>query len=412
MITDPPFPAPGESPRHHPRRIALVCDWFLPRVGGIELHLRDLARELRRQGHHVEILTPTPGPAQVEGIPVRRLRVARAPLFGFAVSPGLVEAVEDGLEAMDADLVHTHISIVAPTGWAGGRAAVARGLPCIATFHSLPSGPVPAALALLDGLWGWRSWPIHWTGVSGVVARSVSPLLDGLGVTVLPNAVDPGEWETRPQEAPAPGGRNGGAPRPLHLVSVMRLYRRKRPEALVHIAAGVRRAHPAVPFRWTVAGDGPERSRTEALARRMGVADLLHFPGFLERDRVRELLGDGDLFVLPAVLESFGIAALQARAAGLPVVARREGGVGSFIRHGEDGLLATSDREMTEGIVSLLRDPEALARMTGPRVLRHSWSRVLPLYEAARRAADELAFGAASARSPRTTQPDPTTGSR
>jgi glycosyltransferase involved in cell wall biosynthesis len=412
MITDPPFPAPGESPRQHPRRIALVCDWFLPRVGGIELHLRDLARELRRQGHHVEILTPTPGSAQVEGIPVRRLRVARAPLFGFAVSPRLVEAVEDGLQAMDADLVHTHISIVAPTGWAGGRAAVARGLPCIATFHSLPSGPVPAALALLDGLWGWRSWPVHWTGVSGVVARSVSPLLDGMGVTVLPNAVDPGEWETRPQEAPAPGGRNGGAPRPLHLVSVMRLYRRKRPEALVHIAAGVREGLPGVPFRWTVAGDGPERGRTEALARRMGVADLLHFPGFLERDRVRELLGDGDLFVLPAVLESFGIAALQARATGLPVVARREGGVGSFIRHGQDGLLASSDDEMTEGIVSLLRDPEALARMTGPRVLRHSWSRVLPLYEAARRAADELASGAVSARSPRTTQPDPTTGSR
>lgn len=409
MTRPRPIQAPGDPPPLPPRRIALVCDWFLPRVGGIELHLRDLAQELRGEGHHVEILTPTPGPERVDGIPVRRLRLARAPLFGFSVSPRLVAALVDGFRAMEADLVHTHISIVAPTGWAGARAAVARGLPCIATFHSLPNGAVPAALGLLDRLWRWRSWPVHWTGVSGLVARSVSPLLDGRGVAVLPNAVDPAEWTSdRPDGGPAALPD----PRPLHLVSVMRLYRRKRPEALVRVAARVRRAVPDRPFRWTVAGDGPERGRTEALARRMGVADLFDFVGFLERDRVRSLLARSDLFVLPAILESFGIAALQARAAGLPVVARREGGVGSFIRPGRDGLLVGSDDEMSDGIAALLRDPETLRRMTGPRVLRHSWEGVLPLYEAARRAADELARGGASARRPSTSQPAPTTGSR
>lgn len=414
MTTPRPVRAPVDPTPVRPRRIALVCDWFLPRVGGIELHLRDLARQLKGEGHHVEILTPTPGPGEVDGIPVRRLQLARAPVFGFALSPRLVPALERGFQAMEADLVHTHISLVAPTGWAGGRAAVSRGLPCIATFHSLPTPPIPAALGLLDRLWHWRRWPVHWTAVSGLVARSVSPLLEGQGVTVLPNAVDPGEWEEVAEEArpsTSPLSREG-EPRIPHLVSVMRLYRRKRPGALVHIAARVRRELPGVPFRWTVAGDGPERRRTEALARRMGVADLLHFPGFLERDRVRELLAQGDLFVLPAVLESFGIAALQARAAGLPVVARREGGVGSFIRHGTDGLLAGSDEEMARGIIGLLRDPAALEGMAGPRPVRHRWSRILPLYGAARRAADELAARVPYARHPTTTQPEPTTGSR
>src|SRR5690606_17156659 len=150
--------------------IALVCDWFLPRVGGIELHLRDLALRLQDEGHHVRIITPTPGPVQVDGIPVDRLPVIRAPGFGFAVSPRLVSRITEAVQRMDADLVHTHISIVAPTGWAGARAAVSLGLPCIATFHSLPTGPVPPALSLLDALWGWRRWPVHWTGVSGLVA--------------------------------------------------------------------------------------------------------------------------------------------------------------------------------------------------------------------------------------------------
>src|SRR5690606_17017864 len=105
------------------------------------------------------------------------------------------------------------------------------------------------------------------------------------------------------------------------------------------------------------------------------------------------------LFVLPAVLESFGIAALQARAAGLPVVARREGGVGGFVRHGHDGLLAGSDQEMGDLLVSLLGEPGALERLrlTGSRSLRHGWTQVMPLYARSREVADRLCRGGADA---------------
>lgn len=380
------------------RRIALVCDWFLPRVGGIELHLLDLAQQLRREGHHVEILTPTPGPGMVDGVPVRRLQVRRAPGFGFAISPALVGVLREALSAMAADLVHTHISIVAPTGWAGGRAAVQLRLPCIATFHSLPTGPVPPALSLLDLLWGWKRWPVHWTAVSGLVARSLSPLLGGRGIAVLPNAVDPAEWRVPPGAPSAETRGNGALPSPrrgVHLVSVMRLNPRKRPLSLVRMAARIRSELGDTPFRWTVAGDGPERGRMEALAERLGVRELFHVRGFLPREEVRDLLAAGDVFVLPAVLESFGIAALQARAAGLPVVARREGGVGGFVRHGVDGALASSDEEMASILVEWMRDPHRLAAMGGASEIRHSWTRLLPLYGEARRAADVLAAGEA-----------------
>src|SRR5918992_1816833 len=60
-------------------RIALVCDWFLPRMGGLELHLRDLAQHLNAAGHTAEIITTTPGDPVVEGIRVHRVQARRLP---------------------------------------------------------------------------------------------------------------------------------------------------------------------------------------------------------------------------------------------------------------------------------------------------------------------------------------------
>ena len=69
-------------------RVALVCDWFLPRQGGIELHLRDLALALRAADIDARIVTTTRGDEIVDGIPVYRIRTPLAPGSGFAFTPG------------------------------------------------------------------------------------------------------------------------------------------------------------------------------------------------------------------------------------------------------------------------------------------------------------------------------------
>ena len=65
-------------------KIAIVSDWYLPRIGGLELHLRDLARELNARGHTAHVITATPGPDELDGIRVHRLDV---PLMPVAPSP-------------------------------------------------------------------------------------------------------------------------------------------------------------------------------------------------------------------------------------------------------------------------------------------------------------------------------------
>jgi len=105
---------------------------------------------------------------------------------------------------------------------------------------------------------------------------------------------------------------------------------------------------------------------------------------------IKELFRRADFFVAPAILESFGIAALEARAAGLPVIAHARSGIRDFIRHGREGMLVSGDTDMVARMVELtvhepLREQlRAHNRRVGPEV---NWSDVLrrcdDLYRAA-----------------------------
>jgi glycosyltransferase involved in cell wall biosynthesis len=77
-------------------------------------------------------------------------------------------------------------------------------------------------------------------------------------------------------------------------------------------------------------------------------------PGQLPRSEIRDVLAAADLYVAPARLESFGIAALEARAVGLPVVAKDRCGVGEFVTNGTDGILASSDGDMARALARLV----------------------------------------------------------
>src|SRR3954454_10508515 len=100
-------------------KIALVCDWYQPRVGGIELHLADLAKRLIGAGHDVVVITPTPGAAECDGVRVRRVDGRRAPRFAFLVTPSGVRAVGEAITDEAPDVVHAHVSIVSPAAFGG-----------------------------------------------------------------------------------------------------------------------------------------------------------------------------------------------------------------------------------------------------------------------------------------------------
>src|SRR5579872_609717 len=179
-------------------KVALVTDWYHPRVGGIELHLQDLARRLAGAGIDVVVVTPTRGDEMVDGIRVRRILAPVAPHFGFLYTRAGVRAIGDVLSDERVDVAHFHVSIVSPAALGGAAEAQRRGIPTVLTFHSIvPQTRVLArAMRTVLGTAHWGSAaPVSYTAVSGRVAREVEPFTAGRPVTVLSNGVDVGFWK-------------------------------------------------------------------------------------------------------------------------------------------------------------------------------------------------------------------------
>jgi glycosyltransferase involved in cell wall biosynthesis/uncharacterized membrane protein YbhN (UPF0104 family) len=347
------------------RRIAHVTDVFLPRLGGIETHVDDLVRHQRAAGLDAHVLTPGAG-SGVDPAWVRRLSAgqARKTVTGY-------------------DAVHVHISMWSPYGVTLARAAMANGIPTLITVHSMWAGA--GGLLRLVALTSLRRWPVAWSAVSSAAAETFRRSLGDTDVAVLPNAIDVAAW--RPNHRVR---RRGVATSTAHsqsitLVSVMRLMPRKRPVALLRMFADIRRLLPEHDLRLVIVGDGPLRRRAERYVRRHRLGQDVRITGRIPRTEVLHELRNSSIYIAPSPKESFGIAVLEARCAGLPVVANSHSGVREFIRDRVDGMLVANDSEMVVAIADLVTDHtllDTISRHNQQVAPRHDWSDSLKRTEA------------------------------
>ena len=359
-------------------RVLHVTDGYLPRVGGIELHVRDLATRQRLSGLDAQVLTLTPSVEDLDPDWVHRVRGLRVdePAGLRRAAAQLDRHFTSNLSA-GADVVHVHVSVFSPFGAMAARMAAGRGLAVLVTVHSMWTRLGPGPVMARD-LLGLRRWPVVWSSVS---ARAAAPVRDLLGadieVHVLPNAVEPDRW--RSADATWAEIRPAGAP--LTVVSVMRLTHVKRTLPLARILCDVRRSLPAdIDMRAVVVGDGPRRPAMERHLHRHGLRDLVTLAGRIDRDAIREELHRAAVFLAPAEKESFGIAPLEARTTGLPVVASSQAGVSEFVTHGVHGFLGDTDAAMARHVTRLLTDDSLrvrIARHNRQVAPQHDWDHAL-----------------------------------
>ncbi|WP_182881478.1 MULTISPECIES: glycosyltransferase family 4 protein [unclassified Microbispora] len=362
-------------------RILHVSDCYLPRLGGIEVQVADLVRAQREAGHQVEVVTATPG----EPLPGVHRVVANLP-FDLPVHPRGTAHLLRIMASGRYDVAHVHTGAVSPFAWMGVRAAVRAGLPVVATVHSMWDPVTRGMYRALQGAFGWRRWGLVVSAVSEAAAR---PIRDVAGprvpVQVVSNGLDVTSWRPGPADGlvdgPVDGPVDGLADGAVHVVAVGRLAPRKQPLRLLKLLEAARARVPGdIAMRATIVGDGPARGRMERYLRerRMGWVSL---PGRYTREQIRALLAAADVFVAPAPRESFGLAALEARAAGVPVVARAQSGVADFVSPGKEGLLGRTFDDLVASVVRLTRDSalrQSIAehnRETEP--VRCSWPAVL-----------------------------------
>ena len=366
-------------------KVALLSDCYLPRLGGIEVQVHDLAAQLRAHGHDVEVFTATPGShgerhgfiEQVDGTTVHRMAL-RLP-WELPVNPLAPPEVRRRLAAGGFDVAHVHMGVVSPFATDMADVALGLGLPTAITWHCLIERSRPI-FRLTGHARRWAAKGASLSAVSGIAAESVRGIVGPDAVVeVLPNGIDVGLWAP-----PAPDERPHGGP--VRVVAAMRLAARKRPRAVLEVAAAARaQLPPGVDFTLELLGEGPERRRLEHFAAAHDMEEWTRLPGRVSRDELRERYWSADLYLTPARLEAFGIAALEARTAGLPVLARSGTGVADFVQHGVDGLLAPDDDALASALARLVSDSclrERMARHAATTPPSQSWPEVVSLAEA------------------------------
>ena len=304
--------------------------------------------------------------------------------YELPVHPRAAGAMRALMQQSAYDVVHVHAGVVSPFAFAVAPEVARSATAMVVTVHSL-WGYLTPMFRLLDRPVGWTRWPAVLSAVSEVAAGPLRRIAGpDVEVRVLPNGIDPAAWQVDPLPRD---------PGDVLVVAVMRLAQRKRPLALLRILRQARaQLPPEVRLRALVIGEGPEHRALQRYLDRHAM-DWVQLTGRYTREQIRQVYRRADLFVAPANLESFGIAALEARAAGLPVLAKANSGIREFVTDGVEGLLAASDTDLVDGLVRLARSPELRGRIAVHNRAappRFGWDEALTRTELAYKAAAGL----------------------
>lgn len=390
-------------------RIFHVTDCFLPMLGGIESQVSRLAEKQVQAGHQVTVLTCAADQSgRDREFPFRVIRSVMSNPFGAPVdvrAPGRFSRL---IAQERPDVVHLHMGELTPVVQALLMKLASTRQPVTVSVHSVwskfPTIPLYRQIAKSKGL---TRAEIAWTGVSELVANLIRQVIPAQFVRVLPNGIETANW-VRPPAVP-PAAVHPSAVRPsrgLHVVSATRFAPRKRVGALVKIIAQAReiasrelaelgtgkgtanRVDTGVPLRVTLAGEGPLLEKV-----RRSSPDWINFPGRLTQPQLADLYATADVFVAPGVKDSFSIAGVEARAAGLALLTRAESGLGQDLMDGTEGRRATSDEALSQILAGWIVNPsevEAIKAHNRQAGSRFDWSEVLPQTEAIYRWATEL----------------------
>ena len=367
-------------------RIGIVC---YASVGGSGVVATELALALAGRGHDVRLISSEVPFRWRDGIPnlhFDRVRTPSYPLFRepqylLALSTTIVRVACDH----HLDIVHAHYAVPHATAAylaeqiLGTEAGITK-LRTVTTLHGTDItliGADPSYRAVV-------AFSIEQSHGLTTVSESLrQDTVGALGIRreikVIPNFLDCSYYRRRRDLAM----RDRLSPNKMPVIMHMSNFRPvKRSGIVFDVFERVRKQMPA---KLVYIGDGPDRAATEARARASQYASDVVFEGE-QRDPV-PLLSCADLFLLPSSQESFGMAALEAMACEVPVIASRVGGLPELIEDGQNGFLCDVDDVdgMAERAVQILKDPAAARNMGKAAAIsvsqRYCVDKVVPMYE-------------------------------
>ncbi|MGB1121926.1 MAG: N-acetyl-alpha-D-glucosaminyl L-malate synthase BshA [Flavobacteriales bacterium] len=365
-------------------RIGFVC---YPTFGGSGVVATELGKALAEKGHELHFITYS-APARMgslkKNLYYHEVRVSDYPLFDYQpYELVLASKMVEVAKVHDLDLLHVHYAIPHASAAITARDILAKegiDLPIVTTLHGTDItllGKDPAFEPVI-------AHAINESNAVTAVSHSLKrDTLDLFGVNrdieVIHNFICPSHFERDADEQFRQSVAPYGEPIITHISNFRPV---KRVEDVIDVFAGVRAKQPA---KLLLVGDGPERSRAEKRAEEKGIRSDVVSIGKI-KNPIEPLLVS-DLFLLPSETESFGLAALEALAAGVPVVTSNAGGLPEVVEHGVSGYLAPVGEvdAMSQYVNALLENPEdhaAFKAAARVRAQEFHVMNILPHYEA------------------------------
>jgi N-acetyl-alpha-D-glucosaminyl L-malate synthase BshA len=342
-------------------RIGITC---YPTYGGSGIVATELGLELAARGHEIHFITyanPIRLDQDMPRIHYHEVEVSTYPLFQYPpYCLALASRMAEVAESYNLDVLHVHYAIPHSISalLAQQMMASARRLPFITTLHGTDItlvGVDPSYFPITkfsieksDGI----------TCISDYLrAETVQVFGVRNEIRVIKNFVNCDLYHPNEAKTGAAAYAPAGEKLLIHLSNFRAV---KRVQDCVRILAEVRKS---VPAHLLMAGDGPERSPAEHLARELKVERHISFLG--KQSHVERLIPLAHVLLMPSQLESFGLVALEAMACGVVPVATRVGGVPELITDGEDGFLEAPGDIPAQAarVVQLLTDDDLHYRM-------------------------------------------------
>ena len=356
-----------------------------PTYGGSGVVATELGQELAARGHDVYFITyaqPIRMKTNDPRIHFHQAAVVSYPLFDHSpYTLSLAVKMLEVFESESLDILHVHYAIPhSVSALLARQMAAPRRLPFITTLHGTDITLVGNNPNFLPNTRYSIEQSDGVTSISHYLyRRTLEEFAVKHPIEIIPNFVNCDLYCRKPDPALRAEWAPDGEPILMHLSNFRPV---KRILDAIEIFVMVRGKMPA---KLVMIGDGPDRAPAEALARRRGVEKDVLFLG--KQNEIREKLGQADLFLLPSELESFGLAALEAMACEVPVIATNAGGVPEVVEHGVDGYLVepgdvTSAAQYAIEILSRAdrgREMGKLARVNAKK--KFCANDVIPLYE-------------------------------
>jgi len=365
-------------------KIAIVC---YPTFGGSGVVATELGLELARRGHEIHFITysqPVRLALLNPNVHYHEVNVPEYPLFHYqpyelALSSKLVDMVK----LYKIELLHVHYAI--PHAYAGYMAKQMLkdegiNIPMITTLHGTDITLVGSHPFYKPAVTFSINKSDFVTSVSQSLKDETLKLFNIKNeIQVIPNFI---ELDKNSKDINIPCNRSVMANQKERIITHISNFRKvKRIPDVIKIFYKIQQQIPA---KLMMVGDGPEKEKAEYLCQELGIQDKVIFFG--NSNEINKILSYTDLFLLPSKTESFGLAALEAMAWGVPVISSNSGGLPEVNLNGISGYLSDVGEidEMTENALKILNKDDVLLKFKKDALSiakRFDIKNILPLYE-------------------------------